>query len=71
MRVVGDPGTRELSVRIGSLESIGQLLHDIGELTEVDATAQRETIRDKFDKLAGVNKKQKSLQLTGPSFFVS
>ena len=50
MRVIGDPGTWELSLRIGSLESVSQLLDDSAELTEVNATAKRESIRDKLDK---------------------
>ena len=50
MRVIGDPGTWELSLRIGSLESVSQLLDDSAELTEVNATAKRELIRDKLDK---------------------
>ena len=50
MRVIRDPGTRELSVRIGSFETVGQLLNDRAELTDVNATAKRKSIRDKLDK---------------------
>ena len=52
MRVIRDPGTRELSVRIGGLESVGQLLHDTAELSEVDATTNRESIRDMLDNFS-------------------
>ena len=52
MRVIRDPGTRELSVRIGGLESVGQLLHDTAELFEVNATTNRESIRDMLHNIS-------------------